>query len=193
MNSQLNLNTFVLNYFYQSIMNGNINGLNELGLNSKDIKLLMNYPASDINNIFSNRRINLIKNLELDRDALNTIIAYADNSNKENELIERLIFSGGSYNMLNHFFGIQKKDFSAIRKTLRISSRGRSKSSLINERYIFTFVNRYIKNTGKNYCNNAFHQCNALLFAHKNTSDSLESIWRIIDDAERRGKFNWIR
>ncbi len=193
MASQINLNTLVFSYIQQSVLNGNTDELNKLGLNTDDAMLLRRYPITNVNNIFTNKSKNLIKRFELDNEVLSAVITKLKNGIEENELIERLIASGGTYSMLNHFFGIRRNDFSSRRRLLCISSRGRSNYSSINEREIILLVNTYIKKMGKNYCNNTFHQCNALLYGFQNTTASLETIWKVVDNAERRCLFSWTR
>ncbi len=189
------LEVALLTYFYQCITNGKTSELEEVGIDVEDMKLIRKLSVLDLPHIQAGKGSRLLKNIEIDRKALEAIHLKAAYSAEENKIIDELVEASAHYPLIHHYFGVTKTELSTRRTFLDISLRGRRKRGKELSRkdtvIVLDYVRQHVECMKEQSRHSPITQCRALLSTAELTGISVDSIWEAVDLAEQTGAFSW--
>lgn len=186
------LETKLIFFVKQSVMQGDACVLEALGLEYTEIAALNNF---DPVYIAGSRRKPLIKKIEIDPTVMKQIATDIAEAKLRESIIDELLERGATSNLINSFFGIYRKEISSRRKLLGItSSNGRPTKQKVSQHekgVIVQLLKDMLDPMKSTDSSQSIIQCQALIKTADLTRKPITLIWEIVQEFQAKGRFNW--
>ena len=118
----------VIRYLVALVANGDLEHLQQLGLNSNHHTALSQLNCGDLERIVQNMPDALFQ-LTINTQQLERLICCCQHNQSDRQFIQQLLQAGASYPVLNRLYGLTSSDVATLRKQLQLRlSQGRPTS-----------------------------------------------------------------
>jgi len=163
----------VIRYLVTLVSNGDLEHLQQLGINPNHHAALSLLNCGDLERIVHNMPDALFQ-LTINTQQLERLICCCQHHQSDRQLIQQLLKAGASYPVLNRLYGLTSSDVATLRKQLQITDNQGRPTSLSDEQQ--DQVYRLWQAT--HYPTIAEH----LLHLHQHTAIPIRSLWPYLND-----------